>query len=591
MRLVNTSTIKLEDFLADEIPPYAILSHTWGRDEVDFQAFQQKKYRGDGTGWGKIVNCCKRAKRNGLQYAWIDTCCIDKTSSAELQEAINSMFRYYQNAAACYAILSDVQDPNNMDQFRTSRWFRRGWTLQELLAPKEVFFFANSRSPNTRVSHSHERSDSWSKIGRRGRNLSSQARDLEADVLALIISEITTINVGFLTGLRPLSDGSIAMRMAWAAGRQTTRIEDRAYSMLGIFDINMPMLYGEGRRAFQRLQREIMAVSDDETILAWHYNLPFGQCVHEGIFAESPDCYITCAELVPIPSSIISRKHYAITNKGLRMKGSVRQCPCDGTWLISLNCTTQSELSDIMSSAYEGHPLFEEERIRPLALCLTTAGNSMSHTWRQSISRPFQADAGALVNFLTRAQIRSLETGPDHQSSFYISLYQPALKTLPFVMMLESSVLRSLKESAGYELIDIEPAFAAQVVEGIDKDDCDKFMMDIVHVKDIDMSVFFYYRANRSPRRYATQLRIKIKRTEILSAETAALLRTPNICETVLTSPHVSMETCLINGDVTREQIFSSNFWSEGERVSSGVAFQVKVLTYKGTIAYTLGHT
>ncbi len=172
-----------------------------------------------------------------LKYFWIDTCCIDKSSSAELQEAITSMFRWYHNATRCYVYLSDVSvgdcDASGRQlpwesTFRASRWFTRGWTLQELLAPDSVEFFSQE-----------------------GKRLGDK-RSLEQQ-----IHEITRIAVQALHGT-PLSQFSINERFQWAEQRQTTREEDWAYSLLGIFDISIPLMYGEGKKnAVNRLTKEI----------------------------------------------------------------------------------------------------------------------------------------------------------------------------------------------------------------------------------------------------------------------------------------------------------------------------------------------
>ena len=231
----------------DEIPPYAILSHTWGADteEVTFQDLKTNTGK-DKTGHDKIQFCGKRAKCDGFQYFWIDTCCIDKLNSVELQEAINSMFRWYQNAAKCYVYLSDVSSntPTPSDQFseltwesafRTSRWFTRGWTLQELIAPASVEFF----------------SVDGERLGDK-RSLAQQ------------IHEITGIAPQALNGFS-LTHFSVDERMSWAMGRKTKREEDAAYSLLGIFDIQMPLIYGEGReKALRRLQREIKESLNDK---------------------------------------------------------------------------------------------------------------------------------------------------------------------------------------------------------------------------------------------------------------------------------------------------------------------------------------
>ncbi|KAF2730463.1 hypothetical protein EJ04DRAFT_545742 [Polyplosphaeria fusca] len=169
---------------------------------------------------------CAQAKTDGYLYVWIDSCCINPTSSAELSEAINSMYRWYENAQCCYVFLFDYPKNNNT-------WFTRAWTLQELLAPKQTKLL----DPH----HHH------------------QTRDLAED-----IHEITSIPREILTKSESVYSASIAQRFSWASRRRTTRNEDMAYCLLGLFDIQMPLLYGEGsKKAFLRLQEEIMKVSDD----------------------------------------------------------------------------------------------------------------------------------------------------------------------------------------------------------------------------------------------------------------------------------------------------------------------------------------
>ena len=229
-----------KDIVDDKIPPYGILSHTWGADteEVTFRDLK------DGTGkkkagYDKIRFCGEQARRDSLQYFWVDTCCIDKSNNNELSEAINSMFRWYRNAAKCYVYLSDVprlafdtSDKSNQmpweSALRKSKWFSRGWTLQELIAPASVEFFSKD----------------WEQLG----NKSSLERH---------ICEITGIPVEALKGC-PLSNFSVAERMLWTENRETTRKEDKAYSLLGIFGVHFPLIYGEGREnAFKRLREEI----------------------------------------------------------------------------------------------------------------------------------------------------------------------------------------------------------------------------------------------------------------------------------------------------------------------------------------------
>ncbi|KUJ11357.1 HET-domain-containing protein [Mollisia scopiformis] len=240
MRLINTTTLQLEEYFDRKIPPYAILSHRWEEEEVTFQDMIAE---GAANSF-KITGCCQRAREDGLKYAWIDTCCIDKSSSAELSEAINSMFKWYKNAEVCYAYLSDVlingfDSTSLSSMFRRSRWFTRGWTLQELLAPHTIIFFDIT----------------WTEIGTK-----LQLRPL--------IEQITGI-----THLLNFNRASIAQKMSWAAERVTTRVEDQAYCLMGLFGVNMPPLYGEGDNAFRRLQLEILEVSDDESIFAWKEDL------------------------------------------------------------------------------------------------------------------------------------------------------------------------------------------------------------------------------------------------------------------------------------------------------------------------------
>ena len=241
MRLLklDDGRLSLEWFPKDKIPPYAILSHTWGRGENDEVTF---KDLADGTaenkiGFKKLQFCGNQAKADDLHYFWVDTCCIDKSNSTELQTAINSMFRWYQNAARCYVYLSDIsvhtQDGRSRhveweSAFRNSRWFTRGWTLQELLAPKIVEFY----------SRDHVR------LG--------DKRSLEQQ-----IHEITGITVEALQG-RHLHDFSVEERLRWGEKRQTTEDEDEAYCLVGIFEIFMSPRYGEGRKnAMDRLRRKI----------------------------------------------------------------------------------------------------------------------------------------------------------------------------------------------------------------------------------------------------------------------------------------------------------------------------------------------
>ncbi|TVY71317.1 Vegetative incompatibility protein HET-E-1 [Lachnellula suecica] len=260
MRLLNSKTLLLKEFMGESnLPPYAILSHTWGEDEVSLQDTARSGWQLK-AGYRKIKYCCQQAAKDGLKWVWVDTCCIDKTSSAELSEAINSMFRWYQLSKVCYAYLSDVELRDGMEmlpdfpkvpcKFGKSRWFTRGWTLQELVAPSQVVFY----------------SQDWELIGTK-------------DDISTLLEKITRIDSYFLLGA-PIELASVADRMTWAATRTTTRTEDMAYCLLGIFDVNMPLLYGEGQIAFARLQEEIMRTSNDQSLFAWSRSLELAVAEH-----------------------------------------------------------------------------------------------------------------------------------------------------------------------------------------------------------------------------------------------------------------------------------------------------------------------
>ena len=232
LRLEADDEVSLVEHIGRNIPPYAILSHTWGADyeEVTFQDLAA----GTGKtkpGYHKLTFCGKQAAKDNLWWFWVDTCCIDKSSSAELSEAINSMFRWYHDSTKCYILLSDVSASDfasNDNSFQNSKWFTRGWTLQELLAPKSAEIF-------------------------------SQEGDLLGDKTSLLreIGGVTGISEDALRG-KPLSTFSVDERMLWAKGRETKREEDMAYSLLGIFDVHMPLIYGEGKeKALRRLRKEI----------------------------------------------------------------------------------------------------------------------------------------------------------------------------------------------------------------------------------------------------------------------------------------------------------------------------------------------
>ena len=302
MRLLDARTIKLVS--ENEVTRYAILSHTWDPKEVTFEDISSGINDPEIPGYQKVADACRQTRRDGIHYLWMDTCCIDKRSSSELSEAINSMFKWYQEATLCYAFLQDVDAldvesfknlSSNLNltseqrtriketQFARSRWWTRGWTLQELIAPPELIFYDKY----------------FRRIGSKKE-------------LVRVISVISGIDEAVLLNQLNLNDVCVATRMSWAAGRKTTRKEDVAYSLLGIFGISMAMLYGEGDKAFIRLQEEIIKTTNDQSIFAWN-----GFKYENGsLFAPRPLCFEGADRIVPL-QHWKNTSEFSLTNAGL----------------------------------------------------------------------------------------------------------------------------------------------------------------------------------------------------------------------------------------------------------------------------------
>lgn len=255
MRLLNTTTVLLHEASQVGNPKYAILSHTWNQVELSFQDLSSCDFD-KLNGYMKVKESCEKA-RSRNEWIWIDTCCIDKSSSAELSESLNSMYRWYEEAETCYVYLEDFDgEEATLDALSKCKWFHRGWTLQELLAPPKILF-CNRR---------------WTEIGTKR-------------TLARILSTITGIPLRVLQGSPPMYC-TVAQRLSWASGRQTTRGEDIAYCLMGLFDVHMPPIYGEGlTKAFRRLQEEILRRWNDQTIFMW---TPTHEPRNFGLLASSP---------------------------------------------------------------------------------------------------------------------------------------------------------------------------------------------------------------------------------------------------------------------------------------------------------------
>jgi Heterokaryon incompatibility protein (HET) len=341
MRLLDTATLTLHEFIESDIPPYAILSHCWESEEVLFHDIQAGTAPNK-KGYSKIRGCCRQASADGFQYAWVDSCCIDKTSSAELSEAINSMYKWYRNSLACYVYLADVTSRDDAklyyqrnSDFRKSRWFTRGWTLQELLAPIRVTFYDLE----------------WVEMGTKMS-------------LGKLISSITGIKFLFTS-----QEASIAQKMSWASDRMTTRIEDQAYCLMGLLGVNMPPLYGEGSKAFQRLQLELLKITDDETIFAWGYDKTgYEKYTHApGLLADSVAAFRESGDIIQSAFDK-DRPPFLMTNKGIRMEVLVDSRSLGGHLIVPLNCKNQGKtvcliLEELDGNDYRGPGLRREWKL------------------------------------------------------------------------------------------------------------------------------------------------------------------------------------------------------------------------------------
>ncbi|UPL04053.1 hypothetical protein LCI18_014987 [Fusarium solani-melongenae] len=325
MWLINTASIELEraEAMGVQTAPYAILSHTWDQEEVTFDDMMNPGLAKEKKGYSKIENVCRLARQRGLAYAWVDTCCVDKRSSAELAEAINSMFRWYRRSAVCFTYLSDLEphygkEEDTLPGFSACRWFTRGWTLQELIASENLEFYDSRwHCRGTKEKMRHE------------------------------ISGITGIEVAVLKNNERLESIPVAKRMSWAAHRRTTRIEDLAYCLLGIFDVNMPMMYGEGSKAFTRLQEEIVKETNDLSMFSWkvqegisdedNENLALCQ-EFRGILAHSPAEFAHCRNLRRVPNFKPSLV-FTLTNKGLLLETFLGKTD-NKEYVLNLDCIT-----------------------------------------------------------------------------------------------------------------------------------------------------------------------------------------------------------------------------------------------------------
>ncbi|KAH9940409.1 HET-domain-containing protein [Epithele typhae] len=411
MWLLSTDRAHIHFFPRPEDVPggYAILSHVWLTEGEDtFQSVRGHRDLSKSNSEppksssppinvtnprdlvsAKVRNFLIFAEGEGHQWAWVDTCCIDKTSSAELSEAINSMFRFYSLSNACYVYLEDVGDDGckqsewlyshprraytrGPTEFHNSKWHTRGWTLQELLASRDVVFMSRS----------------WTPLGTK-------------HDLAEMLEEATGVPRTVLQFEVGVTDVSVAARMSWAARRKTTRIEDEAYCLFGLFGINMPTLYGEGHRAFFRLQEEILKSSTDMSLLAWGDVLPSRHASFKGLervqeptrperylLTDSPRCFERCG-------AVLSEGFAQVTTEG----------DVHGPWyLMDLCCSLTNEPLFLIlrlraDLTIDGRPVFQCGR------CPMDAHYGMFHY--RIVSSESSVDAGVLSWTMLDAYVQS----------------------------------------------------------------------------------------------------------------------------------------------------------------------------------------
>lgn len=341
MRLINTKTLKLSEFADGAVPPYSILSHVWGdqADECCLQDFARDEAHSEDVkskpGYAKIVNFCRVSLENGFEWAWADTVCIDKSEYEELNTAINSMFAWYERSEVCYAYLEDTQTPEAdnesesagdssesswsssslvglsvMEALKHAQWFTRGWTLPELIAPTTISFFSRD----------------WTFICSR-HDARAEIRRITSVPLTLLSSPGNNI----FKQTKSLNAYTSHHKMQWMSKRHTRHEEDMAYCLLGLFDVQMPIRYGEGERAFERLQDLIIRIRGDASVLMWQ---------------ADPQCQLgdpgPCRYLASHPSAFHQTSTYMSPSE---VKEPVLIGPCSQD-MVGLDAVSESQTSE-----------------------------------------------------------------------------------------------------------------------------------------------------------------------------------------------------------------------------------------------------
>jgi hypothetical protein len=401
MWLLNIKTRKLELFHGDHFPAYAILSHRWGEHETSFQDIQSRRYFWSRRWPPKLEGMRKIAKSHGLDYIWVDTCCIDKSSSSELEEAINSMYQWYKWAVVCYVYLADVADTDvpssKQAAFRGSCWWQRGWTLQELLAPSNVEFYDSG----------------WKSVGTKRE-------------LAPVIEDITGIPRAVLVGIHEPTQASIAQRMSWAANRVTTRKEDLAYCLLGIFEITLPMIYGEGDKAFVRLQEEILKVTSDQTIFVGGRVLPAAEFTSSWnlVLATSPADFKGCGKLVPCK---------AYTDEDFDLFGSIeKKIPQTFEKRVHLRCPLYGKLEEtlyaVLNCCDDNVDTLAGIKLPLLAMCSQERSTTADSTSYFHVPRNTASFYEYTVTLICQRPETTLATTDSTQDSWYFDFNIGPLK-------------------------------------------------------------------------------------------------------------------------------------------------------------------
>ncbi|KAI8626694.1 HET-domain-containing protein [Xylariaceae sp. FL1651] len=350
MRLINIHTLSFETVdqvkrqTKAETVPYVIISHRWLDDEVVFADMENDSAgflkQCQDPSWSKAQSAAKLLGARDKAYAWstqrhrneknlplvnhfwLDNVCINKTDTVELSESINSMFRWYKEATVCFVYMNDCRE-GDMSLFGKSEWFQRGWTLQELVAPEACEFYDRD----------------WKYIGSRN--------TLSSEIAQRTSISRHTLSLSSKSGMSKLSSESVGHRMSWAAQRQTTKGEDLAYCLMGLFGVNMPALYGEGaERAFRRLQEEILKYSDDHSLFAWVDDKATDGGKSSGLLAPRPSCFHTTGKYAYGEALKNIDAHesepYNLTNKGLSISLRMFQQGGD-VYVASLECLVDHE--------------------------------------------------------------------------------------------------------------------------------------------------------------------------------------------------------------------------------------------------------